>query len=326
MNFSFFCWSLFDIVVGSILPSVTTIFSNALSLRWILNIRGAIEERSSASRNRTDETRRVIIIVTTECLLAILNSWLIDIILSMKYCHRSVAIGDDCPHFLRRHHQLLVVFDLLNSMSNILLYCFAGKRFRRELQRMLKAGLLLRTKRPAQQLSSRWKHQRTARTVSEDEEIFITLKISTKFTNSTSTQMQRIYECIRLRPITPPTALSWRVFVNKRAEHHSSLVSLRKRGRTVSTSSYSVSVLACYRTTNVEVIQSTNTIGLYKSLMVWKVGRFTSASMRDDLTAGETVIDGRRSRRGDVNGWTRSCDVSFWTIWRFVGDMSDLLA
>lgn len=79
----------------------------------------------------------MIIIITAECLLAIINSWFVDIILSIKYCQWSVAIGDDCPHFLRRYQTLLVLFDLFNSMSNILLYCFAGRRFRYELKRML---------------------------------------------------------------------------------------------------------------------------------------------------------------------------------------------
>ena len=90
---------------------------------------------------RTDETRHIIIIITTECILAILNSWLIDIILSVQYCGRSLAIGDDCPFFLRRYHLLLAFFDLLNSMSNIILYCFAARRFRHELKRMIKFWL-----------------------------------------------------------------------------------------------------------------------------------------------------------------------------------------
>jgi hypothetical protein len=124
-------------VVGSIIPSVVTIFGNAISLRWILTIRNSINQQSSVFR-RTDETRRVIIIITIECLLAVINSWFVDIILSIKYCRRSVAIGDDCPYFLRRYHPLLAFFDLLNSMSNILLYCFAAKRFRHELERMIK--------------------------------------------------------------------------------------------------------------------------------------------------------------------------------------------
>jgi hypothetical protein len=71
----------------------------------------------------------------------VINSWLVDIILSIKYCHRSVAIGDDCPNFLRRYHPLLAFFDLFNSMSNILLYCFATRRFRHELERMIKSWI-----------------------------------------------------------------------------------------------------------------------------------------------------------------------------------------
>ena len=127
------------VVAGSIIPSVVTILSNGLSLQRIINIRNSIDERSSVSRRRTDETRRVVIIITVECLLAIINSWLIDILLSVKHCGRSVAVGDDCPHFLRRSQAFLAVFDLLNSMSNIILYCYAGRRFRHELKRMIEA-------------------------------------------------------------------------------------------------------------------------------------------------------------------------------------------
>ena len=83
----------------------------------------------------------MILIITTECLFAVINSWFVDIILSIKYCGRSVAIGDDCPSFLRRYHPLLVFFDLLNSMSNIILYCFAAKRFRHELERMFQMSM-----------------------------------------------------------------------------------------------------------------------------------------------------------------------------------------
>lgn len=128
------------LVVGSIIPSIVTIFANGISLRQILTIRNSINEHSSVFR-RTDETRRVILIITTECLFAVLNSWFVDIILSIKYCGRSVAIGDDCPSFLRRYHPLLVFFDLLNSMSNIILYCIAAKRFRHELERMFQMSI-----------------------------------------------------------------------------------------------------------------------------------------------------------------------------------------
>ena len=114
-----------------------TIVANALSLRYIITIRTSVKEQSRATRRRTDETRRVIIIITAECLLAVINSWFVDIILSIKYCRWSVAIGDDCPYFLRRYQALLVLCDLFNSMSNILLYCYAGRRFRHELKRML---------------------------------------------------------------------------------------------------------------------------------------------------------------------------------------------
>ena len=125
------------VVMGSILPSVITILSNAISLRSIITIRKSIEEIYQVSHRRTDETRRVVIIITIECLLAILNSWVVDILLSFKHCGRSVALADDCPHFLRQSQLFFACCDLLNSMSNIFLYCFAGRRFRHELQCML---------------------------------------------------------------------------------------------------------------------------------------------------------------------------------------------
>ncbi|CAF1211708.1 unnamed protein product [Adineta steineri] len=128
------------LVIGSIIPSIITILGNTISLRWILNIRNSVYEHSAIFR-RTDETRRVIIIITVECLLAVINSWLVDIILSIVFCKWSVAIGDDCPEFLEHYHPLLAFFDLLNSMSNIVLYCFATKRFRRELECMLKGWI-----------------------------------------------------------------------------------------------------------------------------------------------------------------------------------------
>ncbi|UJR21726.1 hypothetical protein I4U23_024803 [Adineta vaga] len=128
------------LVIGSIIPSFVTILGNTISLRWILNIRNSVHKHSAAF-HRTDETRRVILIITIECLLSVINSWFVDLILSIKYCNRSVAIGDDCPHFLRRYHPFLAFSDLFNSMSNIFLYCFAAKRFRQELERMLKGWI-----------------------------------------------------------------------------------------------------------------------------------------------------------------------------------------
>jgi hypothetical protein len=41
--------------------------------------------------------------------------------------------------YLRQNYDLLVMFDLFNSVSNILLHCLCGKRFRNELRYMLKS-------------------------------------------------------------------------------------------------------------------------------------------------------------------------------------------
>ena len=41
--------------------------------------------------------------------------------------------------YLRQNYDLLVMFDLFNSISNIILHCLCGKRFRNELRLMLKS-------------------------------------------------------------------------------------------------------------------------------------------------------------------------------------------
>ena len=89
-------------------------------------------------RRRTDDTRRVLVVITVECLFAIFNSWFSDILLSLVYCGRNLSAGDDCPKYLRQNYDLLVVFDLFNSISNIILHCLCGKRFRRELREIFK--------------------------------------------------------------------------------------------------------------------------------------------------------------------------------------------
>jgi hypothetical protein len=90
-------------------------------------------------RRRTDDTRRVLLVITVECLFAIVNSWFSDIVLSLLYCGRNLSAGDDCPMYLRQNYDLLVMFDLFNSVSNIILHCLCGKRFRKELQHMFKS-------------------------------------------------------------------------------------------------------------------------------------------------------------------------------------------
>jgi hypothetical protein len=43
--------------------------------------------------------------------------------------------------YLKQNYDLLVMFDMLNSVSNIILHCLCGKRFRNELRRMLRSFL-----------------------------------------------------------------------------------------------------------------------------------------------------------------------------------------
>ena len=92
-------------------------------------------------RRRTDDTRRVLLIITIECLFAIVNSWFSDLVLSLVYCKRNLSAGDNCPNYLQKNYDLLVTFDMFNSISNIVLHCLCSKRFRNELQRMLKSFL-----------------------------------------------------------------------------------------------------------------------------------------------------------------------------------------
>jgi len=92
-------------------------------------------------RRRTDDTRRILLVITIECLFAIINSWFSDIVLSIVYCQRNLSAGDDCPDYLRKNYELLVLFDMFNSISNIILHCLCGRRFRNELRRMLRSSL-----------------------------------------------------------------------------------------------------------------------------------------------------------------------------------------
>ncbi|CAF1181918.1 unnamed protein product [Didymodactylos carnosus] len=120
---------------GSILPSIITIVGNTICVQRVLQLKRLT--KNYLSSRSTDDTRRILVIITTECALAVINSWFIDILLSVVYCKRSLIIGDDCPMFLRNNYDLLTLLDFFNSMSNILLHCICGKRFRRELIEMI---------------------------------------------------------------------------------------------------------------------------------------------------------------------------------------------
>jgi len=198
---------LFCLVTGSIIPSIVTIYGNALSLRYIIAIRSSVKEQSLASRRRTDETRRVIIIITTECLLAVINSWFVDIILSIKYCNWSVAIGDDCPHFLRRYQALLVLCDLFNSMSNIILYCFAGRRFRHELKRMFKAWFHTLRKRVPCYCRIEWRKTSQFEVNCDDEQYIAQSESSSKPSKIIKHPNEQKHEHIKLRVVTYPTTV-----------------------------------------------------------------------------------------------------------------------
>ena len=110
-----------------------------VSLRRVRQLNRLTSTYLLPCRRRTDDTRRVLIVITVECLLSICNSWFSDIVLSLVYCGRNLSAGDDCPKYLRQNYDLLVMFDLFNSSSNILLHCLCGKRFRKELREIFKS-------------------------------------------------------------------------------------------------------------------------------------------------------------------------------------------
>ncbi|CAF0739788.1 unnamed protein product [Rotaria sp. Silwood1] len=126
------------LVFGSIIPSLITIASNIISVYRVRELNRLTSIYILPCRRRTDDTRRILLVITVECLFAIVNSWFSDIILSLVYCKRNLSAGDDCPMYLKKIYDLLVIFDMVNSVSNIILHCLCGKRFRNELRRMLR--------------------------------------------------------------------------------------------------------------------------------------------------------------------------------------------
>ncbi|CAF1353452.1 unnamed protein product, partial [Didymodactylos carnosus] len=121
---------------GNILPSIITIIANIFSVIRIIKVKGRTKSLCKPCR-RSRESRRVLIIITVECLLAVLNSWFIDVSLSFIYCKQNLSIGNDCPAFIRKYYDLVTILDFINSMTNIPLHCLCGKVFRRELSKML---------------------------------------------------------------------------------------------------------------------------------------------------------------------------------------------
>jgi hypothetical protein len=186
---------------------VITISSNAISLRSIIITRNSINAASSVSRRRVEETRRVVVIITIECLLAIISSWLVDIILSIKHCGRSVVIGDDCPYFLRRSQIFLAFSDLINSMSNILLYCYAGRRFRHEFELMIQACLNAAREHLLCCCRLEWQRFSQSRR-SETERCMIQSSLSTKPTKMPLGQFKLKQEYIALKLRQEPTNIS----------------------------------------------------------------------------------------------------------------------
>lgn len=128
------------VVFGSVLPSLITIISNILSVYRVRELNRLTSNYILPCRRRTDDTRRVLLVITVECLFSIINSWFIDILISVVYCKGTLLADDDCPSYLRQNYDLLVMFDMFNSISNIILHCLCGKHFRHELQRIFQSS------------------------------------------------------------------------------------------------------------------------------------------------------------------------------------------
>ncbi|CAF1085742.1 unnamed protein product [Adineta ricciae] len=127
-------------IFGNILPSLITIISNILSLYRVRQLNRLTKNFILPCRRRTDDTRRVLLVITIECLLAIINSWFSDILIKFVYCERKLLADDDCPMFLQQNYNILIKFDILNSISNIILHCLCGRHFRNELKAMFKSA------------------------------------------------------------------------------------------------------------------------------------------------------------------------------------------
>ncbi|CAF1041411.1 unnamed protein product [Adineta steineri] len=124
------------LVFGSVLPSLITIISNIISVYRVRQTNRLASSFILPCRRRTDDTRRVLLVITVECLFAIINSWFSDIFLSLIYCKRKLYADDDCPEFLKKSYTLLIMSDMFNSVSNIIIHCLCGKHFRNELYHM----------------------------------------------------------------------------------------------------------------------------------------------------------------------------------------------
>ena len=113
-----------------------TIISNGLTVCRIQQLNRLTSNYIIACRRRTDDTRRVLVIISVECIFAIVNSWFSDMLISLIYCQGKLLADDDCPKYLKANYSLLVMFDMFNSVSNIALHYLCEKHFRHELRRI----------------------------------------------------------------------------------------------------------------------------------------------------------------------------------------------
>jgi hypothetical protein len=91
-------------------------------------------------------------------------------------------------------------------MSNIILYCFAGRRFRHELKRMLKAWIHAIRKRMPCYCHIEWKKSRDLGRNYDDEQDIGQPESSSKSSKTKYPNEQR-HEYVKLRVITYPTSV-----------------------------------------------------------------------------------------------------------------------
>ncbi len=118
-----------------------------------------------------------------------------------------MAIGDDCPHFLHRYQTFLVLCDLFNSMSNIILYCFAGRRFRHELKRMLKAWFHALRKRIPCYCRIECRKTNQFEINYDDEQYIAQSESSTKPSKIINYLHEQKHEYVKLKVMTYPTTV-----------------------------------------------------------------------------------------------------------------------
>jgi hypothetical protein len=91
-------------------------------------------------------------------------------------------------------------------MSNIILYCFAGRRFRHELKRMIRAWINAIRKRIPCYCRIEW-GQPNQSSRNHDEQYIAQSELSTKPSKNVPSQNEQRHEYVKLRVLTYPTSV-----------------------------------------------------------------------------------------------------------------------